>query len=88
MLGFPELRIILCAITCWTSWPAGSPTGLTLGFGISFSGILVFALHHRSVLVASAHGEVEGGADGEGEDESLALAGQCLAEIQTLGAAE
>ena len=61
-----------------------SPTGLTLGFGISFSGILVFALHHRSVLVASAHGEVEGGADGEGEDESLALAGQCLAEIQTL----
>ena len=58
-----------------------SPTGLTLGFGISFSGILVFALHHRSVLVAS---EVEGGADGEGEDESLALAGQCLAEIQTL----
>ena len=34
MLGFPELGMILCAITCWTSWPARvtsveSPTGLT-----------------------------------------------------------
>ena len=40
---------------------------------------------NRTILAASTHWEVEGGADGEGEGESLALAGQRLAEIQTLG---
>ena len=71
---------------------------LTLGFGISFSEFFLasllwgaFLVLHSfggwswSILAASADGEVEGWANGEGEGESLALAGQRLAEIQTLG---
>ena len=38
----------------------------------------------RRFLAAAAHGEVEGGADGDSEGEGLALAGQRLAEVQTL----